>query len=35
MPGGDCQKLASENNGGGHFNAAGFFLDKQNLKQWL
>ena len=33
--GGDCETVAREYNGGGHFNASGFFLSKEEFKKWI
>ena len=34
-PGGNCEVIAREFAGGGHFNAAGCSLPFRELKQWL
>jgi len=33
--GGNCEIIAREMKGGGHYNAAGFFIELQKLRKWL
>jgi len=35
LPGGDCESLGREYNGGGHLNASGFFLSASEFKKWI
>ena len=33
--GGDCEAVARDYNGGGHYNAAGFFLKESEFRKWV
>ena len=35
QPGGNCQEIANYFDGGGHYNAAGFYIDSKLFKKWL
>ncbi len=35
LPGGDCESLAREYQGGGHFNASGFHLSTTQFPEWI
>jgi len=34
-PGGDCESLARQYNGGGHYHAAGLAINPFQLRSWL
>lgn len=33
--GGDCEAIAREYNGGGHYHASGFFLKENEFRKWV
>jgi len=35
LPGGDCESVARGYQGGGHYNASGFFLTPNEFKRWI
>jgi nanoRNase/pAp phosphatase (c-di-AMP/oligoRNAs hydrolase) len=35
LPGGNCEELARNHQGGGHYSAAGFYLEFSEFQQWI